>query len=407
MPGARVITIGCRLNQYYSQLIGEMLERAGYEINGDDPDLVIVNACAVTGRAERDTRRAIRKALSVAKRVILTGCPGKSIRDMGAEIMTYEELANKLGVKIPEGISRFSGRARAYIRVQTGCDFSCAYCIVPRMRGHSVSRPFGEIIREAENLAAAGFKELVITGTQTGAWREGNHGLPWLLCQLLERIPGVRFRLSSFEPQYLSQELVDVMAGAGWRVADHLHLPLQSGSDKVLTEMGRPYTLKEYEEKALLALSAMPDLAIGTDIIVGFPTETDGDFRETLSLLRDFPFAYAHIFSYSRRPGTMAWELGEQKASLVKERVSLLLETDRANRLKFSERFIGKELVVVGERRTRGASLATSGNYLRLQVKGLAPGQLARVRMTSVGKGELVGAGPVPAQHKERNICQR
>ncbi len=374
-----------------------MLAVAGYEIKEGEPDLIVVNACAVTGRAERDTRRATRRAMAIGKRVILTGCPGEGLRGLGPPIMTYEELSRELGVSLPEKISGFAGRARAYLRVQTGCDLSCSYCVVPRMRGPSASRPVRKILAEAESLAEAGFKDLVITGTQIGDWHEGKHGLAWLLTQLLERIPGVRFRLSSVEPQYLSTELVDVMASAGWRVAEHLHLPLQSGSDRVLTDMRRPYTLREYEERALTALSAIPIVAIGTDIIAGFPTETEGDFRETLSFLRDFPFAYAHIFSYSRRPGTRAYELRELDSSLVKQRVSLLLATDRVKRLKFSERFVGEDLVVIGEKKVDGATLATTGNYLRLRVKGLAPGCLARVRMTSVGEGELVGAGLVPA----------
>ncbi|MEO0180090.1 MAG: MiaB/RimO family radical SAM methylthiotransferase [candidate division WOR-3 bacterium] len=407
MSRACVITIGCRLNQYYSQMIREMLGKAGYEISGSDPDLVIINACAVTGRAERDTRKAARKALASSERVIVTGCPGESIRALGFQAMTYEELARELGIKNPEGISGFSGRARAYLRVQAGCDLSCAYCVVPRMRGPSVSRSTEEIIREAERLAGAGFKELVITGTQIGDWRDGNRGLAWLLGELLERIPGVRFRLSSVEPQYLNEELIGVMANAGWRVADHLHLPLQSGSDKVLSEMRRPYTLREYEEKALLALSAMPNLAIGTDVIVGFPTETESDFQNTLSFLRDFPLAYAHIFSYSKRPGTKAYHLGELDSRTLKMRVKTLLETDRTKRLEFSERFVGEELVVIGEKRVGDATLATSGNYLRMRVKGLTPGHLARVRMVSLGKGELVGRASCPPQNLEKNICQR
>jgi len=406
-PGARVITIGCRLNQYYSQLIREMLEQAGYDARRAEPELVVVNACAVTGRAERDTRRAVRKALAGAKKVIVTGCPGESVLAMGADVMTYQELARELGVIMPGGISGFAGRARAYLMVQSGCDFSCSYCVVPGLRGPSISRPFGEILSEAENLAAAGFKELVITGTQTGDWHEGKRDLVWLLAQLLERIAGVRFRLSSVEPQYLTPDLVDVIASAGWRVADHLHLPVQSGSNRVLGEMGRPYTLREYEKRAMAAISAIPTLALGTDVIAGFPTETHEDFRETLSFLADFPFAYAHVFSYSRRPGTRSFSLGEMPSAIVKERVSSLLAVDQANRLKFAKRFVGEELVVVGETRRARITLATSGNYLRLRVKGLAPGSLARVRVTRVGEGRLVGAGLVPALCKEKKICQR
>lgn len=389
MPGARVITIGCRLNQYYSQLIREMLARAGYDVRGTKPELVVVNACAVTGRAERDTRRAVRKALSVSKNVIVTGCSGNSIPDLGADVMDYEDLAQKLGIEMPEGISGFAGRARAYLRVQSGCDFSCAYCVVPRLRGPSASRASGEIFAEAENLADAGFKELVITGTQIGDWHEGKRNLAWLLAQLTKRIPGVRFRLSSVEPQYMGPDLIDVMASAGWRIADHLHLPLQSGSDRILMGMGRPYTLGEYEKKARSAISAIPTLALGTDIIVGFPGETNEDFNETLSFLRDFPFAYAHVFSYSARPGTRSFSLGEMPSAVVKERVRSLLAVDRANRLKFAESFIGEEMIVVGERRKDGATLATSGNYLRLRVRGLAPGCLARVRMTRMDEGEI------------------
>lgn len=397
--GARVITVGCKLNQYYSQIIREMLAKAEA-----GPELAIVNACAVTARAERDTRKAVRRALSSAKRVIITGCIGESLRGLGAKIMTYEELARELGVEMPKGITGFAGRARVFLRIQSGCDLSCSYCIVPRLRGPSVSRGFSEIIREAENLASAGFREIVITGTQTGDWKERGRGLAWLLAQLIERIPGVRFRLSSIEPQYLTRDLIDTMASCGWRVADHLHLPLQSGSDKVLAEMGRPYRLREYEERALIALSAMPGLAIGTDIIAGFPTETEKDFAKTLSFLKSFPFAYAHIFSYSKRPGTMSFPLGEMASRVVKERVRLLLAADRANRLKFAKGFIGKELVVVGERRHEGVSLALSGNYLRLRVKGLEPGSLARVKVIGLGEGELLE--PL-VQNEEKETCQR
>jgi threonylcarbamoyladenosine tRNA methylthiotransferase MtaB len=168
--------------------------------------------------------------------------------------------------------------------------------------------------------------------------------------------------------------------------------------------MGRPYRLREYEERALIALSAMPGLAIGTDIIAGFPTETEKDFAETLSFLKSFPFAYAHIFSYSKRPGTMSFPLGEMASRVVKERVRLLLAADRANRLKFAKGFIGKELVVVGERRHEGVSLALSGNYLRLRVKGLEPGSLARVKVIGLGEGELLE--PL-VQNEEKETCQR
>ena len=393
---ALVQTVGCRLNQYYSQLIRETLVSAGYQLLSSEPeeaDLVVINACSVTSRAERDVRRKLHRAVELPNTtVILTGCASQELKGAsGVEFMDYQQLAEHLGVQLARVVSGLSGRTRAQLRLQSGCDFRCSYCIVPQLRGGSVSRPLSEILQEASVMAEAGVPEMVLTGTQIGDWRARDMGLAELLKILTKEFPGIRFRLSSIEPTHITPQLIELMAQERDSIAPHLHVPLQSGSDKVLRDMNRPYDLKQYQQKVGLALREMPHMGLGTDIIVGFPTETREDFQASLSALKNTGFSYAHIFTYSPRPGTPAWVLGSLDPQLVRDRVREMKAVDTANRKAFAARFTGQELDVIGEVRVAHGTRGTSGNYIKVDVLGMRPGQRARVAITGPSDAGLMG----------------
>ncbi len=388
-------TFGCRTNQYDTEFLKSQLTRAGYEVvyDPDEADVVVVNSCAVTHKAERESRREVRRHVKNGKEVIYTGCAAKvNPYDLAHFSGSVEDVLRYLGVEEYGPLQGFT-RARGILKVQEGCDFACSYCVIRFARGRSRSVPLERILKDAEGLIST-TREITLTGTQIGDWgREWGMDLSDLLSILTERYPNVRFRLSSIAPVHITERLLRVMTERE-NVCPHLHVSVQSGSDRILRAMARPYTREFYERKLRLIYSFDPDMAVGTDVIVGFPGETEEDFEATLDLVREYPFAYVHAFEYSPRPGTPAYGLREVPAPVRKERMRRIQDLISEKRKAYRRRFLGRVLNVYAETYDGGMVSGTSENYLKVVFpadEGVV-GEIVPVRVTEDrGTGLLVG----------------
>ena len=353
-----VVNLGCKVNRVESDAFASSLDAHGAKsCDAADADLIVVNTCTVTGEAEKKTRKAVRGALRANDRatVIVTGCAAAIDKDTflamdpRVRVMGKAELASSIdagawgldaaahGPALPVGEGY---RTRVGVKVQDGCNNACTYCVVHVARGKATSVDPREVVRQCRALASAGVKEIVLTGINLGSYRwcdEGTGeatGLADLLRMLLEETADlhkdgeypVRFRVSSVEPRDVHDDLIEVLATAGGRVCRHLHLPLQSGNSKVLREMHRPYNAEHFEEIVANLYERVPELSLSTDIICGFPGETEGEFEDTLRVARICRFSKIHVFPYSKREGTPAAARIDQVPPGVK--------ADRAQRLR-------------------------------------------------------------------------
>ncbi len=416
-----VLTVGCKANFADSASIAREAIAAGYEVvpPAEPADVVIVNSCTVTHRADRDSRALVRRARRdhPAASIVMTGCYAQGSPEAKAAIPEADHwigigdpgalraLLNEIGggsVEVPR-ISEYAadlllGHRRTFLKVQDGCDFTCAYCIVPLVRGRNRSLSPEEIVEKAVAAERDGARELVLTGIHVGLYgadRGEGEGLANLVRRLLNETAHVRIRLSSIEPMELSEELLSEISGTA-RVCRHLHIPLQSGSDRTLSRMRRPYDARRFSEIASRAASLLPGVRIGADVIAGFPGETEGDFEETVRFLAAVPVNYLHVFPYSPRAGTesAAWR-DDVPAAAKKERVARLLRLDEEKRDAFLKNQVGKELEVLAEKVHSGRRelSGTSGNYLEVAFPGekREVGGLFRVRVASIRGMGLAG----------------
>ena len=320
-----VETFGCRANRYDSEAVLEMARAGGHEVvaRAVDADVAVINTCAVTAEAERDARKAVRRVARAnpQARTVVMGCaaalpsgaaalgalPGVDRVVAGADLA---ELASALGVA-PTAGTRRQQTVRAQLRVQDGCDEHCTFCATTLARGANRSRGGDAVVAEALALAQH-HPEIVITGTHIGTYgADIGSSLGALLQRLARDVPRVRFRLSSIEATEVDDALVELMSSDPTRLAPHIHAPLQSGSDAILRRMGRHwYSAQSYGAAIERMARRLPVFGLGADVIVGFPGESDADFDATVTVLRDLPFTYLHVFSYSGRPGTAAPRLG-------------------------------------------------------------------------------------------------
>ena len=411
-------TLGCKVNQYESERIAAELGSFGWEMVAfsSRADVYIINSCTVTAVAGHKSRQLIRRAVrnNPGARVVVTGCYADSDRTAieaieGVSLVLGNDdkdrlpilVAQELGIDI-KPIARTTGKpapnpalhTRALVKIQDGCDRFCSYCIVPHVRGELWSRPESEIIDEVARLAREGTPEIVLTGIHLGLYGAGHDtGLADLLAKLVE-IEGLgRIRLSSIELREVTPELVELIA-ASPKLCKHLHIPLQHGSNAVLAAMNRHYTVEEFAERANYLASAVDDLALTTDIIVGFPGETDADFERTVEIVGSIGFSRLHVFKFSPRKGTPAAGLDGQIPKDVKEKRSaelIALGEDLAAR--FASRYIGKELIVSIERRQGEYLSGMSDNYIRVMCAGPDEliGALAEVRIEKQEDATLYG----------------
>lgn len=353
-----VVNLGCKVNRVESDAFASSLDAHGAKsCDAADADLIVVNSCTVTGEAEKKTRKAVRGALRANDRatVIVTGCAAAIDKDTflamdpRVRVMGKAELASSIdagawgldaaahGPALPVGEGY---RTRVGVKVQDGCNNACTYCVVHVARGKATSVDPREVVRQCRALASAGVKEIVLTGINLGSYRWLDEetgeatGLADLLRMLLEETADlhkegeypVRFRVSSVEPRDVHDDLIEVLATAGGRVCRHLHLPLQSGNSKVLREMHRPYNAEHFEAIVANLYERVPELSLSTDIICGFPGETEGEFEDTLRVACTCRFSKIHVFPYSKREGTPAAARIDQVPPGVK--------ADRAQRLR-------------------------------------------------------------------------
>jgi threonylcarbamoyladenosine tRNA methylthiotransferase MtaB len=410
-------TLGCRLNQVDTQELQARLEARGFRtVSFDEPaDLVVVNSCTVTARAELSDRQMIRRAArrNPDARVVVTGCWAQTdpaaAAATGADLVLgnadkhriaelVEELldgargreasprraASEVHVSdvaarrtIPAApLARPPGRSRAFLKIQEGCQHRCAFCIVPMARGRSRSQTPDVVVDHARQLVDAGHLEIVLTGVDMGHYGADltpRTTLAALLGRLVE-IPGLRWlRLSSVLPAYFTPALLDVIVGSAV-VVPHLHIPLQSGSDRVLRMMRRPYDTRMYRTLVGRLAESIPGLGLGTDVIVGFPGEGEVDFAETQSLVDALPFTYLHVFPYSLRRGTEAAELADRVLPHVAtRRGALLRERSAAKNLAFRESMIGstREALILESRDPRtGGLVGLTSNYVEVVFEG-------------------------------------
>jgi threonylcarbamoyladenosine tRNA methylthiotransferase MtaB len=313
-------------------------------------------------------------------------------------VVRVEEFAGDEAFDSPL-IDSFSGRSRAFVKIQDGCDLRCSYCTIWRARGPARSRPLAEVLAQISALLSAGYREMVLAGVHVGAYgldRDERGALPALLRECCTQFPDARFRLSSIHPNEIGSELVDLLADRP-QLRPHLHVSLQSGSDAVLRRMRRPYRSRDARAAILEAVRKLPHCGIGADLIVGFPGETDAEHAETERLIRELPFSYLHVFRFSPRPGTEAASRTERvHPETVSERSAALRGLGAAKRRAFARAQVGSVREAVLESPVANRSklrAATTDNYLALRVPRAAgrPGDLVRVRLTAARGAELTG----------------
>jgi len=421
-------TIGCRTNQADSLELAAALAARGALVT-DEPegaDVVVVNTCAVTAKAERDVRRELGRAGRVAPgaRIAVAGCmahrsPPELWRRYGVTgVFTNPRkggiaawAAGDGGDGAAAGASWLMGVLRPPLKVQEGCAKACSYCVVPGTRGRERSLPAARVLDGMRRLAAAGAREAVLTGTQLGSWGKDldpPRVLADLVETLLEAALPLRIRLSSVEPWGVTGRLVRLFAEGREALCPHLHVPAQSGSDAVLRAMRRPCDAARWRELALCLREARPDLAIGTDLIAGFPGEGAREHEETLRLVEEAPLSYLHVFSYSRREGTAAAALGgEPGAAETRRRTSALVRLGERKRAAFVEGFAGKRVDVVVERfdACRGAE-GTSAHFFKVLLPPEAGACAAlvghRIEATVTGTEGGTAIGTIPCASRAR-----
>jgi len=366
-----IATLGCKANQYEGQRMREALMASGLSERpfGTPAAVNVINTCTVTHQADVDNRRFIRKVLGKG-RVIVTGCQAatapETVRaiDPSIEVVPPASVDEAFPRPLPHVIHAFEGHARAFVKVQDGCDHGCAYCIVPRARGCPVSRPDSEIVEEINTLAQAGYREVVLTGINIGLY-EG--GLAALIAKILAETAVPRIRVSSIEPWTFEERLCEVLESP--RVCRHLHLPLQSGCAKVLQAMGRPYAPEYYRDLMLSLKRRFPDLGLGADVMVGFPGEDEAEFEDSRRFISDLPLTYLHVFAYSRRPGTpAALAAGQVPAEVKRRRAKALKVLSEQKRRAFEASQQGERHDILVTAVKGGVCHGISGNYLAARV---------------------------------------
>jgi threonylcarbamoyladenosine tRNA methylthiotransferase MtaB len=413
-----IVTFGCRVNQADSFIIEDELRRRGdVAAAPEDADLVVVNTCSVTASADQGARQTVRRIARTNPdvRVVVTGCYATRrpdevsqlpnvvrviandrkeslVRLLEAEgqLTTAERFAGAdgpCGLALEPGVA---GRTALTLRVQTGCDQHCSYCIIPTTRGTGRSRTVADVLHEVSRAVDAGYREVAITGVHLGSYgRDIGDGTDLTrLISVLGRWPDdVLFRISSLEPMDCTRAIIDI-AERSPRIAPHFHLPLQHGSDVVLRAMRRPYSAAEFRAVVDTIHRRLPNAAIGTDVIVGFPGETDRDFAATVSMLESLPLAYAHVFPYSDRPGTAASVLGSKvDGNVIRDRARLVRDIAARKSEEFRRNQVGRAMKALTV--DDGASVVT-GNYLKVRISNPQP-RNSWVTVTIVNADPLSG----------------
>ena len=396
MPSFSIKTFGCKVNLYNTQLLQENLHRLfGFTLTDtQSADFLLINACVVTKRAEKDVLRFCKKNQKKfpACQILVFGCLSTELKEdlqtSNIAITTFQEMIKNFSKDLPNetqlinSITSFQDRTRAFIKVQTGCNQFCSYCIVPLVRGNYESRNPDDILMEVKQIIKAGYKEIVLTGTQIGLYQGGNEQGYHLLhlmkdLEMEYRKDLYRVRISSIGPTFISNEMIDFLSSSTL-FCNHMHLSLQSGSDEILKKMNRKYTVQNYLDLVSQLKQAKKDFCISTDMIVGFPGETEQDFHSSLDVCRSVSFSKIHVFPFSPRLGTSAYQLKSiLQPEELKKRTNELLELSKILSYNVKRNFIGKSVEVLIEEDSSGFTT----NYLRVVLQNSVnrKGQLASV----------------------------
>ena len=395
-------TLGCKVNQYETEAMQKLFGAAGYEISNEieNADVVVVNTCTVTSLSSQKSRQIIRRAARANENAILVvvGCyaqnqPEEISKISGVDIiigtaertkiveLVERALKNRsekiLTVGNVESISEFEElphtphRTRAFLKIEDGCNNFCSYCIIPFVRGRVRSRSLESIRAECLHLKNSGYKEIVLTGIHIGAYGKDFHdgtNLVDAVKTVLEAANPARLRLGSLESAEMTDDLINLMKTDS-RICNHVHLPLQSGSDEILKLMHRPYTTKNFSNLTARLVAEIPNISIGTDLIVGFPNETDELFEETIEFIKNQPFSKIHVFPYSLREGTVAAGMKNQiDVQIKKIRAGRALEISSAKEKHFAEKLIGKTVEIIAETEENGLIDGLTKNYVRVYI---------------------------------------
>ncbi len=422
-----IITLGCKVNQYESEAVEEIFQARGYEKKPNNADIYVINTCTVTNMSDRKSRQMISRARRDNPEAVIAvmGCysqvkPEEVAAIEGVDVVlgsrNKEEvvdlcenvLQNKKAIDkvlsfsetktIEElEISNQEAMTRAYMKIQDGCNMYCSYCLIPYARGNIASRDMDSIKKEAKRLAQNGYKEIVLTGIHVASYgKDLRNGTSLIdVIEEVAKTDGIeRIRLSSMEPRHITRDFLERMK-ATEKACDHFHLSLQSGSDEILKAMNRKYDTKIFKEKVDLIREVFPNAGLTTDIIVGFPTETEKNHEETKDFVKEIKFAKTHLFKYSKRDGTKAASMKpEVNGNIKKERLKELEAIEEVNRLNFLKNQIGKTLSVLFESKSdmEGYKSGYSTNYLRVNVKDdIGDNEIRDVLITEIKNDELIG----------------
>lgn len=435
MSSVAFYTLGCKVNFYDTEAIWQLFKNDGYDqVDFEQTaDVYLINTCTVTNTGDKKSRQIIRRAVRKNPNAIIavTGCyaqtsPAEILDIPGVDLvvgtqdrdklMTYVEQIQKERQPINAvrnimktrefeelDVPNFTGHTRAFLKIQEGCNNFCTFCIIPWSRGLSRSRDPQSVVAQAKQLVASGYKEIVLTGIHTGGYGDDleDYDLSDLLMDL-DKIDGLgRIRISSIEASQIDEKMLNVLKNSS-KMCRHFHIPLQAGSNEVLKRMRRKYTIEEYAEKIKMIRDFMPDVAITTDVIVGFPGETDEMFTEGYEAMKAIGFSEMHVFPYSQRTGTPAAKMEDQVDEEVKHaRVHELIELSEKMQLEYANNFISEEVYVIPERDDKGVAgdgyaMGFSDNYVqvRFQSERDLTGKLCRVKLTEAGintcQGELI-----------------
>lgn len=392
-----IVTFGCKVNQYESNMMKERMLSSNffYVENISEANIIVVNTCSVTNVADKKCLKMIRRIKREYPNSILVvaGCSSQNKQEiyenLDIDILIGNKDKSKIDILLKEYIKNHKryvkfyndrkldfedmlisdyNHIRAFIKIEDGCDNFCSYCIIPYVRGSVRSKNFETVIKEAKLLTQKGHKEIVLTGIHTGHYMDNGYDLTDLINELSKIEDLLRIRISSIEITELNDKFLNMLS-TNKKVCDHLHIPLQAGSDEILKKMNRKYDLKYYEEKIKKIRMIRPDISITTDIIVGFPYETDKLFNETLEFSRKMNFSKIHVFPYSIRLGTSAANMPNQvDESIKKERVKKLMDLSETMEKEYYNKFVGKELDILVEECDNNVSIGHSSNYLMIRL---------------------------------------
>ncbi|MHB2148958.1 tRNA (N(6)-L-threonylcarbamoyladenosine(37)-C(2))-methylthiotransferase MtaB [Calditrichota bacterium LG25] len=426
MPTVALHTLGCRLNQAETAIIANKLKQQGYQIVefGQKADLTIINTCTVTEQADAKCRNAVRQSLrkNPDSFVAVIGCYAQMAVDVISQIQGVDLImgnehkmhidrylddnlqkqaqplvvhSSKISRKpfVIESIGLYDTYTRANLKIQDGCNFVCSFCIIATARGPARSREFDDLVNEARELVDHGFKEIVLTGVNIGTYQYQDKTFLDILREL-EKINGLqRIRISSIEPTTVTPELIDLMADSQ-KICRHLHIPLQSADDKILESMRRKHTFDDFERIVHYAVKRLPDVGLGTDIMVGYPGEDDEAFINTKKRVADLPLAYFHVFTYSDRKGTASFKMKPKVAPQVKKlRNRIMIEMGRRKKFAFYRKFLGQTVDVLFEQQINGLWEGFSDNYMRVKARSdrSLKNEIVPVKLIEIDGDKIIG----------------